>query len=135
MDLAALGKKWTYHIMRDIGILEINRFNRILRSLPGLTPRVLIMRLNELESCGLIRPVVLKERPRLIEWVLTEKGADTIPILQGYSSYVAKWHPDASLRNHLRKSLKLPTISELIRAEGKPNAQNDHGRAVARLNG
>lgn len=100
MDLAALGKKWTYHILRDIGTLEINRFNRILKSLPGLTPRVLIMRLNELESCGLIRPIILKERPRLIEWVLTEKGMDTVPILEGYSSYVAKWHPDASLKNH-----------------------------------
>lgn len=135
MDLAALGKKWTYHIMRDIGILEINRFNRILKSLPGLTPRVLIMRLNELESCGLIRSIVLKERPRLIEWVLTEKGADTIPILQGYSSYVAKWHPDASLKNHFARSLRLPTLSELIRSEGKPNAQNNQEKAVSPLNG
>lgn len=123
MDLAALGKKWTYHILRDIGILEINRFNRILRSLPGLTPRVLIMRLNELESCGLIRPIIIKERPRLVEWVLTEKGIDTVPILKGYSSYVAKWHPDASLKNHLARQFKLPSLSELIQSDAKPNAQ------------
>src|SRR5713226_6844325 len=86
MDLAALGKKWTFHIIRNIGVLHIDRFNQILRSLPGLTPRMLIMRLNELEERGLIRPVIIREKPRFVRWVLTEKGRDTMPIAEGYVS-------------------------------------------------
>jgi DNA-binding HxlR family transcriptional regulator len=113
MDLAALGKRWTFHILRSIGISHIDRFNQILRSIPGLTPRVLIMRLNELEECGLLEPITIQERPMLVRWALTEKGRDTLPILQGYSSYIAKWHPNASLMNH-RIRPRPQNISELV---------------------
>ncbi len=113
-DLAALGKKWTFHILRNIGVLQVDRFNQILRSLPGLTPRVLIMRLNELEKCALISPVIVQERPRLVRWVLTEKGRDTLPILKGYVSFVAKWYPNASLRNHRIQTVNPPSILELV---------------------
>ncbi len=74
IDLATLGRKWTVHILESIGVLHIDRFNRILRSLPGLTARVLIMRLNELGESGLITPVIIQERPKLVRWILTEKG-------------------------------------------------------------
>src|SRR5438874_13082124 len=100
IDLATPGRKWTVHILESIGVLHIDRFNQILRSLPGLTPRVLIMRLNELEKCGLIEPVEIQDRPRLVRWAMTEKGRDTIPIVDGYSSYLSKWYPNASLMNH-----------------------------------
>src|SRR3989441_5209325 len=106
LDLAAIGKKWTFHILRNIGVLHIDRFNKILRSLPGLTPRVLIMRLNELEARGLIRPVIIQERPRQVRWELTDKGIDTLPIVQGYLSYAGKWYPNASLKNHRREPAK-----------------------------
>lgn len=114
MDLAALGKKWTFHILYSIGLSNIDRFNQILRALPGLTPRVLIMRLNELEACGLIQPVLIQTSPRLVRWKLTVKGEDTMPIIKGYSSYVAKWHPNASLKNHLPQPTKYLSIQELI---------------------
>ena len=113
-DLAALGKKWTFHILYSIGLSNIDRFNQILRSLPGLTPRVLIMRLNELEACGLNQPVLIQASPRLVRWKLTAKGEDTLPIIKGYSSYVAKWHPNASLKNHLPQPAKYPSIQELL---------------------
>jgi DNA-binding HxlR family transcriptional regulator len=37
-SLGVLGKKWTILIIRDIGFRKIERFNRILESIPGLTP-------------------------------------------------------------------------------------------------
>lgn len=48
-SLGIMGKKWTMLILRDIGILGVDRFNRLLDSIPGLTARVLSMRLKELE--------------------------------------------------------------------------------------
>lgn len=123
MDLAALGKKWTFHILRGIGMDHVDRFNQILRSLPGLTPRVLIMRLNELEECGLIQPITIQEKPRLVRWVLTEKGKDTVPIIEGYNSYIGKWHPNASLKNHRREPVNYPSIPELIEIERRLNTQ------------
>ena len=93
-SLGVLGKKWTLLILRDIGFLKIGRFNEILRSLPGLTPRVLILRLKELERSGLIKPIVIQQRPRLVRWTLTEKGRDTIPILMSFISFGATWYPE-----------------------------------------
>jgi len=93
-SLGVLGKKWTLLVLRDIALLKIQRFNQILRSLPGLTPRVLIMRLNELEETGLIEPIIIQRRPKLVRWVMTQKGRDTVPILMTFISYGAKWYPE-----------------------------------------
>jgi len=38
-SLGVLGKKWTMLIIRDIGIHKIERFNRLLDHIPGLTPK------------------------------------------------------------------------------------------------
>jgi DNA-binding HxlR family transcriptional regulator len=114
-SLGVLGKKWTLLILRDIAFLKIQRFNQILRSLPGLTPRVLIMRLNELEKSELIEPVVIQKRPKLVRWVLTPKGKDTIPILMSFISFGAKWYPELVFEDAQTRTVKelfpqMPTI-------------------------
>jgi len=91
-SLGVLGKKWTLLILRNIALARIDRFNQIRRSVSGLTSRVLTMRLRELEESGLIKPVLIRERPRLVRWALTEKGEDTIPILMSFISFGAKWY-------------------------------------------
>jgi DNA-binding HxlR family transcriptional regulator len=93
-SLGVLGKKWTLLILRDIAFLKIDRFNQILRSLPGLTPRLLVMRLRELEKSGLIKPVLLQKKPRLVRWALTDMGEDTAPILMSFISFGSKWYSD-----------------------------------------
>ena len=91
-SLGVLGKKWTLLILRDIAFLKIDRFNQILRSIPGLTPRVLTLRLKELRDDGIIEPVIVQRTPRLVRWRLTEMGQDTIPILMGFISFGATWY-------------------------------------------
>ncbi len=113
--MGVLGKKWTILILRDIALLKINRFNQIRRSLPGLTSRVLILRLHELEECGLIEAVVIKDKPRVVEWALTEKGKDTIPILTSIMSFGAKWYADEVFEDH-----KARTLDEIYSHTAKP---------------
>ncbi len=92
-SLGVLGKRWTLLILRDLAFLKIQRFNQILRSLPGLTPRVLTTRLKELEKTGFIKPVILQRSPRVVRWDLAEMGRDTVPILMTFISFGAKWYP------------------------------------------
>jgi DNA-binding HxlR family transcriptional regulator len=106
VTIRVLGKKWTILILRDIALLHINRFNQIRRSLPGLTSRVLIMRLHELEECGLIEAVIIKDKPRVVEWVLTEKGKDTVPILKSIISFGAKWYADEVFEDGRARTMK-----------------------------
>ncbi|HMK82871.1 MAG TPA: helix-turn-helix domain-containing protein [Candidatus Bathyarchaeia archaeon] len=93
-SLGVLGKKWTMLIMRDIGFLKVDRFNEMLRTLPGLTPRVLSMRLMELKKNGFIKEIEIQRTPRLVRWGLTRKGRDTLPILMSFIAFGAKWHSD-----------------------------------------
>ena len=92
--LGVLGKKWTMLIIRDIGFLKINRFNRILESIPGLTPRVLSMRLRELEKEGMIKCKQIKGEQVMIMWSLTDKGKDILPILLMLTAFGSKWYAD-----------------------------------------
>lgn len=108
-NLGVLGRKWTFHILRNLETLGIDRFNQILRSLPGLTPRVLILRLKELEGHGLIQPVVIQEKPRFVRWVLTEKGKDILPIFASYTSFATKWYSPSKLASDMAMPSKEPT--------------------------
>ena len=93
-SLRVLGNKWTMPILRDIGFLRVDRFNRILRSLPGLTPRVLSMRLTELEKNGIIERLPIRREPNAVRWSLTEKGKSTLPILMSLIEFGSRWHAD-----------------------------------------
>jgi DNA-binding HxlR family transcriptional regulator len=104
-SLGVLGKKWTLLILRDIGFLKIVRFNRILESIPGLTPRVLSMRLRELEDEGFIESVGGKKQPTMVVWRLTEKGRDTMPILLQLTAFGSKWHSDVVFEDKRPRTL------------------------------
>jgi DNA-binding HxlR family transcriptional regulator len=93
-SLGILGKKWAMLLLRDIGILGVDRFNRLLDSIPGLTPRVLSMRLKELEKEGFIKCVEKGKSPIIVRWTITEKGRDVIPILLQFTAFGSKWHAD-----------------------------------------
>ena len=92
-SLGVLGKKWTFLILRDIAFLKVDRFNQILRSTPGLTPRVLTLRLKELREDGFVEPlVVVRRKPRQVRWRLTKMGLDTVPIMMSFISFGTTWY-------------------------------------------
>ena len=101
-----LGKKWTMLILRDVGFRKIDRFNRLLESIHGLTPRVLSMRLKELEQEGYIRCVESKRSPVMVRWALTEKGEDTLPILMYLIAFGAKWSSDVVFEDRVPRALE-----------------------------
>jgi len=104
-SLGVLGKKWTLLIIRDIGFLKINRFNRILESIHGITPRVLSMRLKELEKEGFVECAKKNRSPMMVQWRLTEKGKDTLPILMQLTAFGSKWYSDIVFEDKRPRSL------------------------------
>jgi DNA-binding HxlR family transcriptional regulator len=100
-----LGKKWTILIIRDIGLNKITRFNRFLESILGITPRMLSMRLKELEKEGYIECKEKKKSPMMVSWRLTEKGKDTIPILLQMVAFSSKWHSDVVLEDKVPRKI------------------------------
>jgi len=64
----------------------------MLRAMPGLSKRLLSMRLAELEDAGFI--VRAERRRGFVRWELTAKGADVVPILLTMVQFGAKWYAD-----------------------------------------
>ncbi|MDQ6862818.1 MAG: helix-turn-helix transcriptional regulator [Thermoproteota archaeon] len=118
-SLGVLGKKWTILIIRDIGFLKIVRFNRLLESIPGLTPRVLSMRLRQLEKEGFIECADEKRSPMRVLWRLTGKGKDTLPILMQLVAFGSKWYADVVFEDKMPRKLNeifpQPEAREIIR--------------------
>jgi DNA-binding HxlR family transcriptional regulator len=104
-SLGVLGKKWTMLILRDIGFRRIDRFNRLLESVPGLTPRVLSMRLKELEEDGYIECIENQKSPMIVRWTLTQKGSETLPILMRFIAFGSKWHADEVFEDKIPRTL------------------------------
>jgi len=94
-SLGLLGKKWTIIILRDIGGYGIDRFSRLVKSLPKIPPKVLATRLKELERERFIdRHVEKSKPPKIIRWSLTEKGLDAIRIAMMLAVFGSKWNAD-----------------------------------------
>jgi len=94
-SLGVLGKKWTMLILRDMSMRKAERFSDLMKTIPGITPRALSMRLKDLEQAGMIERVDDRSSPRFVRWNLTEKGWDTLPILFSYVAFGAKWFAPA----------------------------------------
>ena len=89
--MRVLGKKWTMLVLRDVGLRRVNRFNRLLESIDGITPRILSRRLRELEMYGFIERAEEKDSPKIVQWALTGKGRDALPVLLQLVIFGSKW--------------------------------------------
>ena len=91
-SLGVLGRKWALLVLMNIAFGRARRFNDLLRLAPGMSKRILAMRLREMESDGFLsqvgRPAA---RPR---WEITTKGADVLPVLLTLIHFGSRWHAD-----------------------------------------
>ncbi|MEH7116278.1 helix-turn-helix domain-containing protein [Neobacillus vireti] len=72
--LDVIGTKWTFLIIRDLLIEGTMRFSDLLKSMNGISPKTLSLRLKELEDHGILIREVFPEVPPRVEYTLTEKG-------------------------------------------------------------
>lgn len=85
-----LCSKWTAIIVRDLAECE-SRFCELERSLEGISPRTLSLRLKELEDNGIVERRTFAEVPPRVEYALTKKGEALIPIVDAMRSYGETW--------------------------------------------
>lgn len=84
--LKVIGSKWTMMIVHNL-LQGNNRFGSIQRALPGISPKTLSQRLQELEQEKIITKKVFAEVPLHVEYKLTEKGKS----LSGIFDSLAQW--------------------------------------------
>ena len=82
--------KWTLLLIRDLSEGR-SRFCELERSLQGISPRTLSLRLRALEEEGIVARETYPEVPPRVEYRLTEKGRALLPIIDGMRTYGTRW--------------------------------------------
>lgn len=82
--------KWTLLVIRDLAEGR-SRFCELERSLEGISPRTLSLRLRALEEEGIVERHTYPEVPPRVEYALTDKGNALLPIVEDMRSYGREW--------------------------------------------
>ena len=75
MTADLVGYRWTTLIVRDL-LPGKKRYSELLRSVTGISPRLLAERLRQLEEAGLVTRTVFPTIPPTTEYALTDMGME-----------------------------------------------------------
>jgi DNA-binding HxlR family transcriptional regulator len=82
--------KWTILVIRDLADGH-TRFCELERSLEGISPRTLSLRLRALEEEGIVERRTFPEVPPRVEYSLTAKGRALLPLIEDMRSFGREW--------------------------------------------
>jgi len=82
--------KWTLLVIRDLAEGR-SRFCELERSLRGISPRTLSLRLRALEEEGIVHRQTYPEVPPRVEYALTQKGLALVPLIDDMRVYGRQW--------------------------------------------
>lgn len=85
--LELLSGKWRTHIIYELCKYPSRRFSELKRAVPRITNTMLSSTLRDLEGMGIVHRKQYNEIPPHVEYSLTEKGKDLLPVF----TELAKW--------------------------------------------
>lgn len=88
--LKIIGNKWSGFIIREL-TAGPRRFGELQAALDGISPRTLSQRLDSLEAEAVISKKTYAEVPPRVEYALTPKGEEFIPILRAMIAWGDKY--------------------------------------------
>ncbi|MGG4042750.1 winged helix-turn-helix transcriptional regulator [Bacillus smithii] len=101
LTLAVIGGKWKMLILWHLGREGTKRFSELKALMPGITQRMLVNQLRELEEDLIVHREVYPVVPPKVEYSLTEYGKSLMPILESmyqwgknYMETVLGQHPE-----------------------------------------
>ena len=84
--LLLISDKWVVLILRDL-MTGTKRFNELMRSVTGVSQKVLTEKLRRMEENGLVIRTVYSEIPPKVEYSLTDLGKSLSPILDAMEAW------------------------------------------------
>ena len=84
--LALIGDKWTVMVLGDLS-QSTKRFSELRRELPGISQKMLSLKLRALERDGLVVRTVYAVIPPRVDYDLTELGRRLLHSLEGLTEF------------------------------------------------
>lgn len=95
LAMMIIGGKWKPKVLFHLTHNDVVRFGELRRAVFGITEKMLIQSLKELERDGLVNRKVYRQVPPKVEYSLTDLGKSFIPVLnsmfewgKSYASYL-----------------------------------------------
>jgi DNA-binding HxlR family transcriptional regulator len=88
--LQALGGKWKIHILTNL-FFGKKRFKELEREVTGISPKMLIKELKDLEAIGIVYRETFNTVPITVEYSLTEEGLTLKPVLDQMKQWSANF--------------------------------------------
>jgi DNA-binding HxlR family transcriptional regulator len=100
LTLAVIGGKWKMLILWYLGKEGTKRFNELKSLMPGITQRMLVNQLRELEDDLIVHREVYPIVPPKVEYSLTKHGESLMPIIDSMYDW-GKVYMETVLDNNL----------------------------------
>ncbi len=84
-----LGSKWTLQIIHNLR--QRRRYCELRARVGNINPTLLSRRLKFLEAEGLVRRIEFPDAPRHVEYELTDKGRELLPVLDALAMWAQRW--------------------------------------------
>ena len=85
--------KWKLQVIYELIIQSPMRFGELRKALSGITNTMLTNVLRDLEADGLVDRIQYNEIPPHVEYSLTDKGRDLLPVLYAITDWGLKYIP------------------------------------------
>ena len=118
LAMMVIGGKWKPKVLFHLARNEVVRFGALRRAVYGISEKMLIQSLKELEKDGIVRRRVYREVPPRVEYSLTALGQSFIPVLlamfewgKSYASYLVA---NQTKKNDYQVGKVFDNIDELV---------------------
>lgn len=85
--LSIIGGRWKPTILHLLLLSDKQRFGELRDRIDGISERMLVQQLRELEADGIVSRMVYAEVPPRVEYMLTEAGLSMRAMLEGISQW------------------------------------------------
>lgn len=85
--------KWKLQVIYELIIQSPMRFGELRKALSGITNTMLTKVLRDLEADGLVDRIQYNEIPPHVEYSLTDKGRDLLPVFYAITDWGLKYIP------------------------------------------
>jgi DNA-binding HxlR family transcriptional regulator len=91
LTMRLVGGKWKLLILWELMLEPVLRNGALARRLPGITAKMLVQQLRELEEDGLVKRTAFPVVPPRVEYRLTELGESFQPVMEVMSAWGEGW--------------------------------------------
>ena len=115
--LGLLAGPWTTYILWVLGTAGPLRFGALRRAVPGISARLLALRLRLLADAGVVSRTVEPAAPPRVSYALTVRGFELAAALEALNTVARRWYPDQAAQEDPPALVAAPAGADQIASQ------------------